>query len=350
MDWLLGKERMALRLGILDQSIVFPEFGPREALQYTVELAQLAEQWGYERFWVSEHHGGAATAGSSPEVLIAYLLAHTKTIHIGSGGVMLQHYSPYKVAENFNVLANLEPGRVDLGIGRAPGGFPLSTRALQHGISEQQTLAEKLDDLGQYLSGPAQEGHVFAGLSAAPLAAEPARVFILGTSVSSAVLAAERGYPYVYSLAIHGNHAVAQEALATYRQQFRSIDGGEPLALLGLSVVVTDTQQEADELAGNAVTVRVTLADGTTVNVGSLEQAELFAKQAGQTYQADVHQQEIIKGTPAVVEEQLLALQERYGVAGFIVNSSVANKQKRFRSFELLGELISRGRTVQYAV
>jgi len=331
---------MTLKLGILDQSVVFPAFGPREALRYTVELAQLAEQWGYERFWVAEHHGGAATAGSSPEVLIAYLLAHTKTIRVGSGGVMLQHYSPYKVAENFNVLATLEPGRVDLGIGRAPGGFPLSTRALQHGVTEQQTLVEKLDDLEQYLRGPAREGHAFAGLAATPLATNPAAVFILGTSVASAVLAAERGYPYVYSLAIHGNQAVAEEALATYQQQFRPIDGRAPLALLGVSVIVTDTQQEADELATNTTTVRVTLANGTTVNVGSLEQAELFAQQAGQTYQADVRQQEIIKGTQPVVEQQLLAYQQRYGVAGFIVSSTIPNKQKRFRSFELLGELI----------
>lgn len=335
---------MALKLGILDQSVVYPGFGPREALQYTVELAQLAEQWGYERFWVAEHHGGEATAGSSPEVLIAYLLAHTKTIRVGSGGVMLQHYSPYKVAENFNVLATLEPGRVDLGIGRAPGGFPLSTRALQRGITEQQTLAEKLDDLEQYLRGPAQEDHVFAGLAAAPLTATPATVFILGTSVASAVLAAERGYPYVYSLAIHSNQAIAEEALATYHQQFRAIDGREPLALLGLSVIVTDTQEEADALATDAVTVRVTLANGTTVNVGSLEQAELFAKQAGQMYQTEVRQQEVIKGTQAVVAQQLLALQQRYGVAGFIVSSAIPNKQQRFRSFELLGELIGQSR------
>lgn len=335
---------MTLRLGILDQSVVFPGFGACEALQYTVELAQLAERWGYERFWVAEHHGGAATAGSSPEVLIAYLLAHTKTIRVGSGGVMLQHYSPYKVAENFNVLATLEPGRVDLGIGRAPGGFPLSTRALQQGITEHQTLAEKLDDLDQYLRGPAREGHAFAGLAAAPLAANPAEVFILGTSVSSAVLAAERGYPYVYSLAIHSNQAVAEEALATYQQQFRSIDGREPLPLLGLSVIVTDTQQEAEELATEAVTVRVTLGDGTTVNVGSLEQAELFAKQAGQTYQAEVRKQEITKGTQAAVAQQLLAYQRRYGVAGFIVSSVIPNKQQRFRSFELLGELIGQSR------
>ena len=107
-----------------------------------------------------------------------------------------------------------------------------------------------------------------------------------------------------------------------------------------MSVIVTDTQQEADELATNTTTVRVTLANGTTVNVGSLEQAELFAQQAGQTYQADVRQQEIIKGTQPVVEQQLLAYQQRYGVAGFIVSSTIPNKEKRFRSFELLGELI----------
>lgn len=124
---------MGYKLGILDQSPIFSEETTEEALEATVQLAQKAEEWGYNRFWVSEHHQSLDLAGSSPEVLIPYLLAKTSSIKIGSGGVMLQHYSPYKVAENFKVLSALAPERVELGVGKAPGGFSLSTNALQYG-------------------------------------------------------------------------------------------------------------------------------------------------------------------------------------------------------------------------
>ena len=124
---------MTLKLSILDLSPLYDSETAAQAFQRTIELAQKAEEWGYHRFWVSEHHGSDRVVGSSPEVLISHLLAKTERIRVGSGGVMLQHYSPYKVVENFNVLASLAPGRVDLGIGRGPGGMPQSTRALQQG-------------------------------------------------------------------------------------------------------------------------------------------------------------------------------------------------------------------------
>ena len=133
---------MSLRLSILDQSPVHDSDSREggndgaDALRHTIELARKAEQWGYHRFWVAEHHGSGGVMGSSPEVLVSHLLAHTSHIRVGSGGVMLQHYSPYKVAENFNVLASLAPGRVDLGIGRGPGGLPRSTAALRRGDGE----------------------------------------------------------------------------------------------------------------------------------------------------------------------------------------------------------------------
>lgn len=120
-----------LKLSILDQSPAAEGEPAAQALAHTIELAQRAEEWGYHRFWVAEHHGSNRHMGSSPEVLMSHLLARTENIRIGSGGVMLQHYSPYKVAENFNVLASLAPGRVDLGIGRGPGGMPRSTQALR---------------------------------------------------------------------------------------------------------------------------------------------------------------------------------------------------------------------------
>ncbi|WP_028546558.1 LLM class flavin-dependent oxidoreductase [Paenibacillus taiwanensis] len=329
---------MTLKIGILDQSIVFPGQTPSEALANTVKLARLAELLGYERFWVSEHHDSSQYAGSSPEVLIAHLLAHTNSIKIGSGGVMLQHYSPYKVAENFNLLASLAPGRIDLGIGRAPGGLPRSTKALQY-TEDPRKLEEKLTELEDLLLGPAKDTHSLAGLRASPLPERPADLYILGTSVSSAELAAERGLPYVFALFINNDPEAALEAFHTYRTKYNSAGQSEPRTILAISVIAADTEEEAASLAGDLKSVRVTLASGKTINVSSLEQAEEFARQAGESYTAEVRDADITKGTKETVKKRVLALQAQYGVSEFIFTTIVSNYEKRERSFTLLKEV-----------
>ncbi|GKU79141.1 LLM class flavin-dependent oxidoreductase [Paenibacillus sp. L3-i20] len=327
---------MTLKFGILDQSIVFPGHSPAAALANTIKLAQLAELLGYERFWVSEHHDSGHLAGSSPEVLIAYLLARTKKIRIGSGGVMLQHYSPYKVAENFNVLASLAPGRVELGIGRAPGGLPLSTKALQP--VETAKLEDKLTEVELFLRGPAGEGHPHAGLKASPIPEQPADIYLLGTSVASAKLAAERGVPYVFALFINNDPVAALQAFDTYRADFNRENGGEPRTILALSVIAADTEEEAIALAGELKSVRVTLASGKTVNVGTVEQAEEFARQAGETYTAEVRDADITKGTKETTRTRILEYKEKFGVDEFIFTTVVSDFDKRVRSFTLLKE------------
>lgn len=332
---------MALTIGILDQTIVFPGQTPAEAFGNTLKLAQLAEKLGFERFWVSEHHDSGQTAGSSPEVLISHLLAKTEKIRIGSGGVMLQHYSPYKVAENFNVLATLAPGRVELGIGRAPGGLPRSTKALQQGVAEAPELAEKLAELERFLHGPAGEDHPLAGLQANPLPVVPAEIYLLGTSVSSAELAAERGFPYAFALFINNDPETAARAFETYRTRFNYGTGRWPKPILALSVIAADTEEEAAELAGSFKSVRVTLASGKTVNVGSLEQAEEFARQAGETFTAEVRDADITRGTKDVVRRRLLELADRYGVEDLIFTTIIGDFARRVRSFELLKEALT---------
>ncbi|RWH20330.1 MsnO8 family LLM class oxidoreductase, partial [Mesorhizobium sp.] len=183
---------MAYALSLLDKSPLSKGESATDALKRTVALAQLAEKLGYRRFWVAEHHNVAELASSSPEILIAHLLAQTSRIRIGSGGVMLQHYSAYKVAENFNLLASLAPGRVDLGVGKAPGGLPLSTRALQgdRDPARKPDLGQQVAELGAYLDGA---GPV-AGLSATPRPPIAPQRFLLGASVESAELAAAHGW------------------------------------------------------------------------------------------------------------------------------------------------------------
>lgn len=145
---------MSYRISILDKIPLAPGETAAQALARTLTLAQQAERWGYHRFWIAEHHNAEQLASPSPELLIAWILGQTRQIRVGSGGVMLQHYSPYKVAENFNLLASLAPGRVDLGVGKAPGGLPLATRALQQGIHQHEkgSFAEQLTQLDNWLT------------------------------------------------------------------------------------------------------------------------------------------------------------------------------------------------------
>lgn len=329
---------MALSLGILDQSIVYPGGTAAEALQGTIRLARLAESLGYDRFWVAEHHDTQTVAGSSPEVLISHLLAKTERIRIGSGGVMLQHYSPYKVAENFNVLATLAPGRVELGIGRAPGGLPRSTRALQGEAPPAVSLETKLAELETYLAGPAGESHSLAGVQASPLPGQPADIYLLGTSESSAALAAQRGYPYAFALFINNDPDTAARAFDTYRRDFNYETGRQPRPILALSVIASDTEEEAAQLAGEFKNVRVTLASGKTVNVGSLEQAEAYARQAGETFTAEVRDADITRGTKAQVRDRLLELVGTYGVSELLFTTILPDIASRERSITLIKE------------
>ncbi|WP_138494587.1 LLM class flavin-dependent oxidoreductase [Paenibacillus pinistramenti] len=338
---------MAIKISVLDQSPVYPGETCEAALAHTVELAQKAEELGFGRFWVSEHHDSSQVAGSSPEVLISHLLAKTSTIRIGSGGVMLQHYSPYKVAENFNVLATLAPGRVDLGIGRAPGGLPRSTQALQRGGGDNETLTEKIAEVAQHLGGGLAEDHPLAGLRATPLPLTAPQLYVLGASTGSAAIAAELGLPYVFSLFINGDEAQAAEAVQAYRDAFaryareKAQPGLKPEIIVALSVVVADTEEEAAELAGSYKLVKIHLSSGKTLTVGTIEQAEEFARQSGEPYTIEELEPSVVKGTKETVRRKLLELQEACGVEEFVFTTNIQPFAKRLRSFELLNEALA---------
>ncbi len=271
---------MGLKLSILDQSPIHDAKTATEAFQHTIELAQKAEAWGYHRFWVTEHHGSDRVMGSSPEVLISHLLAKTSRMRVGSGGVMLQHYSPYKVAENFNVLASLAPGRVDLGIGRGPGGMPQSTNALKPIEGEAKPFPEKLTELGQFLRNQLDENHPLYGLRTTPATTQPADLFLLGTTPASAELAASLGLPYVFALFLNSDEQVMAESVDIYQRQFDSSQGLEPQTLLALPVMVADTDEEAQALASELTVVRVRLESGRSYMLGTVEAAERFGEQS----------------------------------------------------------------------
>lgn len=329
-----------LKLSILDQSPVNDNETATEGFQHTIELAQKAEEWGYHRFWVAEHHGSNRVMGSSPEVLISHLLAKTQRIRVGAGGVMLQHYSPYKVAENFKVLASLAPGRLDLGIGGGPGGLPRSTEALQQEmVNEKKPLSEKLLELEQILHDQLEENHPLYGLKASPVPPQPADLFLLGTTPSSAELAAKRGLPYIFALFLNNDEPMMYEAIQTYRNLFDAKKGASPQAMLALPVIVADTDAEAERYASEIKPVRIRLESGRTFTVFSVEAAEEFGRQSQENYTFEVQESSVIHGSQETVAKKLRDIQTRYQVQEVIVVTAIGDFRKRLHSYQLLSEV-----------
>ncbi len=326
---------MSYKLSILDQSPILPETTAADALQKSVYLAQKAEEWGYTRFWVSEHHNTDQLAGCSPEVLISSLLARTSKIRVGSGGVMLQHYSPYKVAENFHVLSTLEPGRVDLGIGKAPGGLPLSTKALQYGtVNDGKDFEDRLTFLQKIIENSVDGDHPLAGIQATPIPPEKPEIFLLGASAKSAKLAADLGVSFVFALFFNSDFDALKEAAQVYRQGYP--DGR---FLLSVSVVAAPTKIEAEQLAGDQKIIKVHLQSGRTVNVQSIEKAYEFVEQAGESFEIEEFDPKVIAGTPEYVKGILNQLKREYGVDEFILHTPIQMDAERIRSFQLLSPL-----------
>jgi luciferase family oxidoreductase group 1 len=322
---------MTYRLGLLDKSLLAAGDTAEAALARTVDFARRAEALGFHRFWVAEHHGFPGLASPAPELLAAFILARTKRIRVGSGGVLLQHYSPYKVAEGFNLLASLCPGRVDLGVGKAPGGFPLSTRALRAG-REPTDFAEELALLDLFLSGGPPEGHPLHGAVARPLPTFSPERFLLGASLESALLAAKHGWSFVYAGHLNGDRKAMAEILAAYT----GASGGQA-PILALAVLAARTSSEAERHVADLKVVRVELDTGQSVNLGTAEQAAEFARQAGAaSYRIEERRPSVVAGTPEQVRRELDHLSRQYGVREFILDTPVGTQAERFTSIELL--------------
>ncbi|MFE3573257.1 LLM class flavin-dependent oxidoreductase [Lysinibacillus sp. NPDC059133] len=323
---------MSYSLGILDQSPIIEDASNERTLQKTVALAQKAEQLGYSRFWVSEHHNTDSLAGSSPEVLVSYLLAKTKSINIGSGGVMLQHYSPYKVAENFHVLASLEPGRVDLGIGKAPGGLPLSTKALQYGtLNQGEDFEERLTFLQQLIEQTVPAEHELYGVQATPIPKVKPALFLLGASPQSAALAGTLGIAFVFARFINSDNDVLAQAATAYRKHYPKGHFAVSIAALA-----APTKEEAKELIGDQKITKVHLASGKSLTLQSVELAEKFGQESGEAFTVKQYDADILYGTPEDIKTILDDYHERYQIDEFILHTPVLKESERERSFELL--------------
>ena len=245
---MLGVQQVSL--SVLDQSPVRSGGTAQEAVQESLLLAQAADRLGYTRYWVAEHHNMTGLASTAPEVLIGHIAANTKGIRVGSGGVMLSHYSPLKVAESFNLLATLYPGRIDLGVGRAPGSDARTARALapSGNPSNLQNFPEHLMNLYGFLSGDFPKEHRFHGIRAQPLGETIPDLWILGSSDVGAEYAAELGWNFCHAYFI--NPHSARSSFDAYRKLFSpSPVSNTPRTSIGVSVLCAETHEEAERLS-----------------------------------------------------------------------------------------------------
>lgn len=323
-----------LPISVLDQSFVRAGEGFGVALHETIEMAQRCEKLGYQRFWVSEHHDTTILAGSSPEVLISALGAATKTIRLGSGGIMLPHYSAYKVAENFSILANLYPGRIDLGVGRAPGADMNTAMALAtDGRPKFERFPQLVEELGHYLWAENTKPRV------SPTPPKDLPIWMLGSSPDSAWLAADQGLPYTVALFI--NPQASPAMIGGYREQFKpSALWPKPHAMLCLTALCAETEERARMLEKAAnVNYIAFVTKGPHITYQTPEQAadyEFSQEELG--FLARYEGTRAI-GTPEQVRADIERIAELHGADEVMIVSNAYYKEDRIRSFELVSEV-----------
>ncbi|MET7425479.1 LLM class flavin-dependent oxidoreductase [Dactylosporangium sp. NPDC005555] len=328
-----------MKLSILDQSPIGTGQSPAQALRNTVELAELADQLGYTRYWVAEHHAMHSHGGSAPEVLVAAIAARTGRIRVGSGGVLLSHYSPFKVAEVFRTLEALYPGRIDLGIGRSAGSSPIESYALRgtrgtaQAVSSGDDFDDKLVELLAFLDGSFPAGHPFHDVVVTPTGAGRPDVWLLGSSPRSGAVAAQLGLPYAYAHFI--NPAPTRAVFADHRAR----TGGTGTAILGIGVYCADTEAEAERVYATQRAFRRRLTRNDVRPVPSPEQSLLELADGDDPLGAERFEfPRYVYGTPSRVRDQILAITEATGAEEVIALATIYDHADRLRSYELLAQ------------
>jgi luciferase family oxidoreductase group 1 len=328
------------RLSVLDQSATARDRPQGAAIRETMALARHCEALGYHRFWVSEHHAAPSFAGTAPEILVSALAATTRSIRVGSGGVMLPHYSPFKVAEQFRVLDAIAPGRIDLGLGRAPGGDGRTAFALNPLANHRAAhFPDDVRDLMAWVRGAElAPGHPFARLRAQPMGETAPHVWMLGSSDFGARLAAELGLPYAYAWFFTDGRG-ADQALSLYHEHFRPSETcPEPCAALCVWALAADTEAEAQHLFSTRALWRVFRDRGEFRPMIPPDEAEAFdIDPQGAERMAQLRETTCI-GTGETVWRQITALAERYTAQELLVVTWTYEAAARERSYALIAE------------
>ncbi|WP_085994392.1 LLM class flavin-dependent oxidoreductase [Oceanobacillus senegalensis] len=324
-----------MKLSILDQSPISKGGTAKEALEATIELAKMADKLGFSRYWVAEHHNLSGLASPAPDILLGIIGSQTNRIRIGSGAVLLPNYSSFHIAERYNELATLYPKRVDLGIGRAPGGTAETSIALAGNFLEQvRKYPELVDELLNFLYDNFPEDHMYSKIAPSPVPEIPPVPWILGTSKKSARLAVEKGLAYVFGHFMSDKNG--PEIVKSYYEQFSS---GIPHALVAVSVVCAETTEKAEELAKSNQLWKVLQDKGEAeLGIPSIEEAEAYHYSDEDMEKMEKIKQNQIIGSPKEVRAELENLQKAYQVDEFMIVTITYSYEARKKSYELLAK------------
>ena len=328
-----------MKLSVLDQSTSSSNRPQSAAIRESIELAQHCDRLGYHRYWVSEHHNSDSIVGTAPEILIAAIGATTQRIRIGSAGVMLPHYSALKVAEQFRVLEGIAPGRIDLGVGRAPGSDRLTAMALNPYANAADEFPQQVIDLQAWLAGvPLQEGHPFRAIKAHPTGPTRPELWILGSSDYGAQLAAHFGLPYAFAYFFTDGRGVEQ-ALDLYRKNYRpSVDHPKPQATICVWALAADTEAEARHLLMTREHWRTGFERGLRTPLVSPEEAALYPYTDADRATIESLRRKALVGTGEQVAARMTELAGRLELDELVVVTWTYDTAPRHRSYELLAQ------------
>lgn len=330
-----------LPISVLDLSQIVEGKTAADAFRDSLDLARHAEQWGYNRYWVAEHHNMPGVASSATSVVIGYLAAGTSTIRVGAGGIMLPNHAPLVIAEQFGTLESMYPGRIDLGLGRAPGSDRRTSMALRRDLNSGEDFPQLLEELRSYFDASKTSYH--APLRAVPGEGLDVPIWLLGSSDFSARLAAYQGLPF--SFAGHFSPDYLDRALEVYRSTFRPSDVlSEPYVMLGVSLIAADTQERAEFLSTTMQQQVVALTRGRP---GKIQPPADLSSQLDPLELSAVRKrmESAIVGDRVTVQQRLAELVERTQADELIVTSGIYDHGERLRSYEILADVAAlRGR------
>lgn len=322
-----------MKLSILDQSPISVGQSAKEALENSVKLAQLGEKLGYERFWIAEHHDLYGLACPNPDVMLGIIGTSTKKIRIGAGAVLLPYYRPYRVAETYNLLATMFPGRIDLGIGRAPGGSAEVSMALSDNyLKEVRYFPKKLESLINYLYKTDLD------VTPTPVPNESPIVWLLGTSEKSAMLAAEKGLPYAFGHFMTNSNG--QEAVQLYRKHFHSKNDSKPYVIVAISVICAQTNEQAYDLALSQFLWKLKQLKNSkeASQIPSVKEAKMYMYNEAEKEEWETFKRNAIIGDPTEVKRQLFNLQKGYKADEWMIVTITHSIEAKFKSYELIAQ------------
>ncbi|WP_284035425.1 LLM class flavin-dependent oxidoreductase [Neobacillus sp. 114] len=329
-----------MKISILDLSPISSNQTAKEALDESLKLAQAGDELGYTRYWISEHHDLPGLACSAPEVMISYIGANTNRIRIGSGAVLLPHYKPYKLAEVYNMLATLYPNRIDIGIGRAPGGSAEATNALSDNFLQQVwKMPDLVKELLHFLKNDFPEEHEFSKVKASPLPELPPMPWILGTSKKSALLAAEHGLAYAFGQFMSDKDGadIIQQYLDAFQPNKHS---QSPHVLLTVSVVCAETTEKAEEIALSNFIWALQKENGEGLYVPSIQEAKQYELNEKELEKLAAVKKRMIIGNPLEVKRKLEQLQASYNADEIMILTITHSPKDRIKSYRLIAEKV----------